>query len=66
MTTKTPVLDDYLSRRELAEELGVAERTVYRWHLAGEGPPITKLGMRVLYRRSAVTAWLEARERRAA
>jgi hypothetical protein len=28
-----------------------------------EGPPITKLGRRTLYRRSSLQAWLRARER---
>jgi hypothetical protein len=28
-----------------------------------EGPPITKLGRRILYRRSSLQAWLRARER---
>lgn len=58
----SPILNDYLTRTELAAQLGVCEKTLIRWELAGSGPAITKLGKRPLYRHAAVTAWLAGRE----
>lgn len=58
------LLDDYLTRSELARELKVAERTIIRYQNRPDGLPQTKMGGRVLYRRSSVLAWLESNERR--
>jgi hypothetical protein len=58
----SPILDDYLTRTELAAELGICERTLCRWRDLGQGPAITTIGKRPLYRRAAVAAWLAARE----
>jgi predicted DNA-binding transcriptional regulator AlpA len=52
----------YLTRPELAAELGVSERTIWRWDNARVGPPRTALGRRVIYRREGVTQWLRGRE----
>jgi hypothetical protein len=63
MTTDTqPLLNDYLDDSGLAEELRVSIRTVWRWRAERKGPPCTRLGKKVLYRRSTVKQWLEARE----
>lgn len=56
------VLADFLPKDETAAELKVCERTLDRWRMLGEGPPVTKLGRRVLYRRSSLQAWLAQRE----
>lgn len=58
------LLADFLSQGEAAAELNICERTLDRWRRLGEGPPITKLGRRTLYRRSSLQAWLRTRERR--
>lgn len=58
------VLADFLTQDEAAAELKICERTLDRWRRLGEGPPITKLGRRVLYRRSSLQAWLRTREHR--
>lgn len=58
------LLVDYMTRPELAVHLGVCERTLIRWCDRGEGPPMTKLGQRPLFRRQSVEAWLAAREAR--
>jgi hypothetical protein len=55
-------LADFLEQDEAAGELKVCKRTLDRWQRLGEGPPITKLGRRILYRRSSLHAWLLARE----
>lgn len=62
-TAPSPVLAAFLSLPELALELGVTRKTLDRWAVEGKGPAITKIGRRVLYRRSAVDAWLKACER---
>lgn len=62
MTITESLLYDFLPKEETAVELGVCERTLDRWRNLGEGPPITKLGRRVFYRRSSVRAWLARRE----
>ena len=56
------LLADFFTPAKAAAELKVCERTLDRWRSFSEGPPITKLGRRVLYRRSSLRAWLRARE----
>ncbi len=56
------LLSDFLEQDEAAAELKVCERTLDRWRRLGEGPPITKLGRRVLYRRESLQVWLRTRE----
>lgn len=60
----TQLLANYLSESELAAELGVTVRSVQLWRQKRQGPPWTKLGQRVFYRRSAFTEWLLSREQR--
>jgi predicted site-specific integrase-resolvase len=63
-TTTEPLLAAFLPPQQAAAELGVCKRTLDRWRKLGEGPPVTKLGRRVLYRRSSLEAFLLAREQR--
>jgi hypothetical protein len=63
MDTTTTLLADFLTQEEAAAELKICERTLDRWRRLREGPPITRLGRRILYRRSSLQAWLRARER---
>jgi hypothetical protein len=62
--TADTLLADFLTQDKAAAELKICERTLDRWRRLGEGPPITKLGRRVLYRRSSLQAWLCKRELR--
>jgi predicted DNA-binding transcriptional regulator AlpA len=62
MSTSENLLADFLTQEEAAAELKICKRTLDRWRRLDEGPPITKLGRRVLYRRSSVQAWLRAQE----
>jgi hypothetical protein len=62
MSDSEPLLSDYFTQEEAAAELKVTERTLDRWRRLGEGPPITKLGRRTIYRRSSLKAWIRARE----
>jgi hypothetical protein len=61
-STPEPLLAEFLTQGEAADELKVCKRTLDRWRRLGEGPPITKLGRRPLYRRSSLAAFLRARE----
>ncbi len=56
------LLNDYLSRTELAAELGVCERTLIRWSERGEAPRVSMIGRRPMFRRAAINAWLASRE----
>jgi hypothetical protein len=60
---KETLLGEYLLPSELAAELKICTKTLDRWRVFGEGPPITKIGRRVYYSRAGVIAWLQTRER---
>jgi excisionase family DNA binding protein len=48
---------------EVAGFVRTSERTLRRWRAEGVGPPFVKLGRVIRYRRSALEAWLRAKER---
>ena len=54
------ILDDYLTKEELARQLGKSTRTVERWAALRIGPPRTRVGASVLYAIADVRRWLEA------
>jgi hypothetical protein len=56
------VLSEYLTAEELAEQLKKSPRTLARWRRLNEGPPITKIGRQIVYRRQAVAGWLAGLE----
>lgn len=56
------LLADWISRDDLARELNLTPDTLGRWEARREGPPCTRLGRRVLYRRASVQDWLRALE----
>ena len=56
------LLAEYMEPEALASDLGVTVRTLERWHRRGWGPPRVTIGRRVLYRRAAVAAWVQANE----
>jgi hypothetical protein len=55
-------LDDYFTPAQLAQEIEVCVKTLERWRADNEGPPITKIGRTILYRKASVVRWLVARE----
>lgn len=57
------LLVDFLPQHEAAAQLTVCKRTLHRWRRLGEGPPVTKIGRQVYYRRPTLLTWLCARER---
>jgi hypothetical protein len=59
----TPLLAEYMSEAEFAAEIGRTVRTVARWRSLGEGPPVTKIGIKNYYRRDSARAWMVNLER---
>lgn len=59
------LLDDWMSRDELARELSLSVDTLSRWETRRFGPPCVRVGRKVLYRRGAVQDWLVDQEKRA-
>ena len=60
-----PILSEFLTKEELAEQLQRNPRTLDRWAVLGMGPPRTYVGRKVLYRRASVQKWLVAQEQSA-
>ena len=58
------LLENYLNRGSLARQLGVSERTVFRYENQPDGLPSLLIGGRRMYRLDSVRAWLERRERK--
>ena len=58
------ILANYLSEKQLAEQLGLNVRTVRGWRMERVGPPATFVGQSrdPHYRIEAVREWLLARE----
>jgi predicted DNA-binding transcriptional regulator AlpA len=56
------VLEGFLRREELAQQLGLSPRTIDRWQALRQGPPRVCVGRTVLYRVEAVRQWLQMRE----
>lgn len=65
MSEASPVLAGYLTKEQLAQQLGISPRTLARWELLRQGPPRVALGRTVLYRVESVHQWLAAKETRA-
>lgn len=57
------LLEGYIDRATLAQELRVTDRTIYTYENQPDGLPSLMVGSRKLYRIEAVRAWLAMRER---
>lgn len=62
-TGRTPLLDGWLTRTNVATEIGVSVDTLARWETRRIGPPCVRIGRKVLYRADAFREWLISRER---
>jgi len=56
------LLGGWISRLDLALELGVTVDTLRRWETQRFGPPCVRAGRKVYYRRDAVHDWLQLQE----
>jgi len=61
-SSKQLLLDGYVRREELAQQLGVSARTIDRWHMLRSGPPRVAVGRTILYNIQSVHEWLLSRE----
>ena len=59
------LLVGWISRLDLALELGLSVDTLRRWEAQRCGPPCVRAGRKVFYRRAAVEEWLEEQEQAA-
>jgi hypothetical protein len=64
MSSAPTILDDYLSRPKMAEQLGKSERTLERWESLRIGPPVTRIGRELFYNIESAREWLRSREQR--
>ncbi|MBR1275621.1 AlpA family transcriptional regulator [Bradyrhizobium sp. AUGA SZCCT0283] len=62
MSNAEPILSQFLTKEELAAELGRNARTLDRWDALAIGPPRTFVGRKILYRRASLQRWLAAQE----
>ena len=56
------VLRDWVSRAELATQIGVSVDTLCRWDSEGVGPASVRIGRNIVYRRETVAKWLSGLE----
>lgn len=59
------LLTGWISRLDLALELGLSVDTLRRWEAQREGPPCVRAGRKVYYRRTAIEDWLAEQEQTA-
>lgn len=60
--TEPRLLNSWISRFDLAQELGLSVDTLGRWERRRKGPACVRAGRKVLYRLSAVQDWLQSQE----
>lgn len=63
-TQRSSVLDGWLTRKQLSDEIDVAVDTLARWASDGIGPKFIRVGAKVYYRREAVRSWMQDLENR--
>lgn len=56
------LLADWISRAQLARELGLTSDTLARWEARRQGPPCTRIGRKTFYRQASVQDWIRAQE----
>jgi hypothetical protein len=56
------ILADWLDEAAAAAEVGKSIRTLRDWRRRGTGPPFTRFGRTVKYRRDSLVAYFRAQE----
>lgn len=56
------LLADWISREQLARALDLTTDTLSRWEARRQGPPCTRIGRKIFYRRAAIQEWIRAQE----
>jgi predicted DNA-binding transcriptional regulator AlpA len=59
----TSRIKELLLIREVEDEYGFPQATLYDWRHRGIGPASVRLGRRVYWRRSAIEGWISEQER---
>jgi hypothetical protein len=59
----SPLLGGWLTRAQVASDIGISIDTLQRWETRRIGPPCVRIGRKVLYRADAFREWLISRER---
>ena len=54
---------NFLDTQQAARFLGLSAKTLARYRVTGDGPVFHRFGNRIRYRRAALDAWADARER---
>lgn len=60
--SETVLLDDYLDEDACAAELDLAPITLATWRMQKKGPPVTRIGRRIYYKKSSLREWLASQE----
>ena len=56
------LLRGWISRYDLAQELGLSVDTLGRWERRRKGPACVRAGRKIFYRMSVVQDWLQSQE----
>lgn len=59
------LLDDHVELHAFCDQLGISTRTADRWDILRTGPPRTRLGKKIYYKKTSVLEWLKRREQAA-
>lgn len=57
-----PILNDYFTEEQCARELDMAPITLAIWRMQRKGPPVTRIGRRILYKKSSLREWVASQE----
>ena len=58
------ILEDFIDRIQLMADFRVTARTLHRYENQPDGLPSVTIGGRKLYRKTAVLAWIQKREKK--
>lgn len=58
-----PIKPEFMTPRELAQQLGVSPQTLASWRFYGKGPKFTRMERLIRYRLSDVDEWIASQNR---